>query len=268
MPTSCAQPAPPSLETNLRSMVRHDMGGPIPENLDLPAYCTLRGIALQLIRMKVKAVTMIDSDTQALPVVAHQVAKGSRFSFVLFQGLFCLTMDSRNVHGIHVRTTDLHWSDEVTGKEIIDILSWQRIPVFWMKIGHGFLWVAHACRLFRRSRGVDGSILLSCPRRQGNDRPVTATQAPGVGSMNVSLKLAQHQMNDAYGNRQNNPGLGDGTELGRGGRSIENEVSRQRDAEQKDTPKMAQQCSHDDTASCSSPKDQEVTSFETQVPQS
>lgn len=86
-------------------MARHDMGGPIPENLDLSASCTLQGIALRLIRIKVKAVAMIDRDTQALPVVAYQVnPKGSRFSFVSFHGLFGLTTDSRNVHWIHVRT--------------------------------------------------------------------------------------------------------------------------------------------------------------------
>ncbi|KAF9213287.1 hypothetical protein BGZ59_005603 [Podila verticillata] len=107
------------------------MGGPIPENLDLPAYCTLRGIALQLIRMKVKAVTMIDRDTQALPMVAHQVAKGSRFSFVSFQGLFCLTMDSRNVHGIHVRTTDLHWSDAGLGENTTGSMSMDEVPTEW-----------------------------------------------------------------------------------------------------------------------------------------
>ncbi|KAF8935500.1 hypothetical protein BGZ52_010306 [Haplosporangium bisporale] len=118
-------------------MVRHDMGGPIPENLDLPAYCTLRGIALQLIRMKVKAVTMIDRDTQALPMVAHQVAKGSRFSFVSFQGLFCLTMDSRNVHGIHTchvltgKSVFVVTSDAGLGENTTGSMSMDEVPTEW-----------------------------------------------------------------------------------------------------------------------------------------
>ncbi|KAF9386633.1 hypothetical protein CPB97_003527 [Podila verticillata] len=119
-------------------MARHDMGGPIPENLDLSASCTLQGIALRLIRIKVKAVAMIDRDTQALPVVAYQVnPKGSRFSFVSFHGLFGLTTDSRNVHWIHGchvligKSVFVVASDAGLGENTVGLMSMDEVPTEW-----------------------------------------------------------------------------------------------------------------------------------------